>query len=163
MINDSCSYNVTPVSAWSLKKTYSNFLYHQNIPVYYSLFLKNLLNIWFIFILGKIFRDRRFSNPSGKRKWNIPKNHRDTATYDQSSHWSFYFRSERKRARKELSYHLNFSGIKKSCWRESDPWPPHYQCDALPTEPQQHHVFSTPVLLYNRIVRLSSIKSKKFL
>lgn len=23
--------------------------------------------------------------------------------------------SERKRARKELSYHLNFSGIKKSC------------------------------------------------
>ena len=23
-----------------------------------------------------------------------------------------------------------------SYWRESDPWPPHYQCDALPTEPQ---------------------------
>ena len=31
-----------------------------------------------------------------------------------------------------------FSGKGKSCWRESDPWPPHYQCDALPTEPQQH-------------------------
>ena len=27
--------------------------------------------------------------------------------------------------------------LSTSCWRESDPWPPHYQCDALPTEPQQ--------------------------
>ena len=27
---------------------------------------------------------------------------------------------------------------KKSCWRESNPWPPPYQGDALPTEPQQH-------------------------
>ena len=27
--------------------------------------------------------------------------------------------------------------LRGSCWRESDPWPPHYQCDALPTEPQQ--------------------------
>ena len=26
---------------------------------------------------------------------------------------------------------------KKSCWRESNPWPPPYQGDALPTEPQQ--------------------------
>ena len=27
---------------------------------------------------------------------------------------------------------------KKSCWRESNPWPPPYQGDALPTEPHQH-------------------------
>ena len=32
----------------------------------------------------------------------------------------------------------DFRRFSTSCWRESDPWPPHYQCDALPTEPQQH-------------------------
>ena len=31
--------------------------------------------------------------------------------------------------------------LSTSCWRESDPWPPHYQCDALPTEPQQLILF----------------------
>ena len=30
---------------------------------------------------------------------------------------------------------------KNLSWRrESDPWPPHYQCDALPPEPRQQHV-----------------------
>ena len=37
----------------------------------------------------------------------------------------------------EIEKALNIQDFYKSCWRESDPWPPHYQCDALPTEPQQ--------------------------
>ena len=31
-----------------------------------------------------------------------------------------------------------FLSNKKSWWRESNPWPPPYQGDALPTEPYQH-------------------------
>ena len=49
----------------------------------------------------------------------------------------------------------------KSCWRESDPWPPHYQCDALPTEPQQPAMWFVEIsslrsILYHTLHELST-------